>query len=178
MHKLHYAVTTALLVLVTIMMYLQFSTNTNIVYIDSNRLLANYQGMKDAQAEFQQKASTWQANVDTLMSEVQKSIMDYEKESAKMTKKEKELSRELIRTKQKQLGDYQSAIKDQSAQMDQEMTQKVLAKVNTFLTEYGKEKNYKVIFGATNAGNIIYADEAMNITDEVLEILNKQYQKI
>lgn len=164
--------------LVIILTYFQFSNNQKLVYIDSNKLLAGYQGMKDAQADFQIKSKTWKANVDTLMAEVQRSIMDYEKESPKMSAKEKELSRELIKTKQKQLQDYQRAIQEQSAQKDQEMTQQVLVKVNTFLTEYGKSKDYNIIFGATTAGNIIYAEEAMDITDEVLELLNSQYQNI
>lgn len=176
--QIHFFLTIGLTVAVAFLVYLQFSGNSKMVYIDSNKLLGNYQGMKDAQVEFQKKNTLWQANVDTLMVEVQRSIMDYEKTSAKMSKKEKELSRELIRTKQKQLGDYQAATREQSAQEDQQMTQQVLVKVNTFMTEYGKRKGYKVIFGATTAGNIIYAEDAMDITDEVLELLNAQYQKI
>ena len=167
-----------LTVLALMLAYFQFANEQKLVYIDSNKLLAEYQGMKDAQAEFQKKSLTWQANIDTLMVEVQRSIMDYEKESPKMTTKEKELSRELIKTKQKQLADYQRAIQEQSAQKDQEMTQQVLVKVNTFLSEYGRSKDYNIIFGATSAGNIIYAEEAMDITDEVLELLNSQYQSI
>lgn len=168
----------SLTVLVIILAYFQFYNNQKLVYIDSNKLLAGYRGMIDAQADFQKKSQTWKANVDTLMAEVQRSIMDYEKESPKMSAKEKELSRELIKTKQKQLQDYQRAIQEQSAQKDQEMTQQVLVKVNTFLTEYGKSKDYNIIFGATTSGNIIYAEEAMDITDEVLELLNSQYQNI
>jgi len=160
-----------------ILVYLQFSGSQKIVYIDSNMLLNNYAGMQDARAEFQQKATLWQGNVDTLMNEVQKSIMDYEKESQKMTAREKDLSKELIRTKQRQLQDYQSAMRDKSAQEDQQMTERVLTTINSFMTTYGKEHNYKVIFGATSSGNIIYADDAINITDEVLELLNAQYQK-
>lgn len=161
-----------------ILVYLHFSTNQKIVYIDSNQLLNGYHGMQEARAEFQKKASVWQANVDTLMNEVQTSIMDYEKESQKMTAKEKELSKELIRTKQRQLQDYQAAMRDKSAQEDQLVTERVLTTINSFLTAYGKKNNYKVIFGATASGNIIYAEEAINITDEVLDMLNAQYQKM
>lgn len=167
-----------LTVLFFILVYLHFSSSQKMVYIDSNQLLNGYVGMQDARAEFQQKATRRQANIDTLMSEVQAAIMDYEKESQKMTTKEKELNKELIRTKQRQLQDYQAAMRDQSAQEDQQMTERVLTTVNSFLTEYGKNNNYKVIFGATSSGNIIYADEAINITDEVLVLLNAQYQKM
>ncbi|WP_456459474.1 OmpH family outer membrane protein [Reichenbachiella sp.] len=167
-----------LTIILFLVVYLQFTANQKIVYIDSNQLLNGYQGMTDARAAYQQKASLWQANVDTLMKEVQTAIMDYEKESQQMTAKEKELNKELIRTKQRQLQDYQAAMRDKSAQEDQQMTERVLTTVNAFMVDYGKKNNYKVIFGATNAGNIIYADDAINVTDEVLEMLNAQYQKM
>lgn len=155
--------------------YMQFGKSQELVYIDNNKLLNNYQGMLDAREVFQSKATVWQANIDTLMSEVQKSIMDYEKESGKMTAKERELNKELIRTKQRQLKDYQVAINEKSGNEDQQITQGVLTVVNTFIEEYGKQNNYKLILGATNAGNIVYAEEFMDITDEVLEQLNAQY---
>ena len=153
----------------------QVFTPSQIAYIDNNKLLNNYKGMLDARKAFEQKATTWQANVDTLTSEVQKAIMDYEKESTKMSKKEKSLSQQLIKTKQQQLQNYQQAIQQQYQQEDAQMTEQVLAKVNTFLTEYGKKNSYQVIFGANQSGNIIYAVDAMDITDQVLEELNKNY---
>src|SRR5882724_7211121 len=72
----------------------------HIVYVDSAELVNGYKGMQAARKVYQQKASTWKANVDTLASEVQKQIMQYEKEVGKMTVKEKQLSQELIKTKQ------------------------------------------------------------------------------
>lgn len=145
-----------------------------IVYVDSTVLLEKYQGMLDARAEFQKKASAWQANIDTLESEVKSAIMDYEKGVSKMTAKEKELSQELIRTKQQQFRDYQQAIQQQSQQEDLAMTQQVLDRVNVFIREYGKKKNYKIILG-TSQGNIVYAEDGLDITDEVVELLNADY---
>lgn len=55
------------------------------------------------------------------------------------------------------------------------MTADVVNEVNAFLKEYGEEKGYTIIMAATEYGNIAYADEDLDITDEVLERLNKQY---
>lgn len=162
----------ALLIAILSNFYTPFSSK--IVYVDSGLLLDQYQGMVDARADYQKKAGAWQANIDTLQSEVTRAIMDYEKEVSKMTDKEKKLSQELIRTKQKQFQDYQQAIKQQSQQEDGVMTQKVLDKVNAFLQAYGKSKSYKIILG-TGQGNIVYAQDGLDITDEVLKLLNDDY---
>lgn len=154
-------------------LYQNYSSQS-IAYVDSSALLDKYQGMIDARTEYQKKAASWEANIDTLESEVKAAIMDYEKEASKMSTKEKELSQELIRTKQRQFRDYQEAIQQQAQQEDQAMTQRVLDKVNVFITDFGKRNNYKIIFGTTN-GNIVYAEDGLDITDEVVELLNKDY---
>jgi outer membrane protein len=147
-----------------------------IVYIDSAQLVNGYLGMKEARTSYQQKTVAWKSNIDTLMQEVQRSIQKHEKEMSGMTKKERELSEELIKTKQKQLRDYQRAIQEKAQQEDTEMTTLVLEEVNTFLKEYGERNNYRMIMAATEYGNLAYADEDLDITKEVLEQLNKRYR--
>lgn len=148
---------------------------SSIVYVDSNQLINNYKGMQDARKAYQQKAVSWKANVDTLTNEVQRQIMQYEKESSKMTVKERQLSQELIRTKQKQLMDYQQAMNTQAQQEDSKMTTEVISQINAYIKKYGEQKGYTIVMAATDYGNIAYADEGLDITNEVLEGLNKEY---
>lgn len=152
------------------------SKDQKIVYVDSAQLINNYQGMHDARKSYEQKASTWKANIDTLGNEVQQFIMKYEKENSAMTAKERQLSQELIRTKQKQLMEYQQAMNTQAQQEDAKMTGEVVSQINAYLKKYGKEKGYKIVMAATEYGNIAYADEALDVTKEVIEGLNKEYK--
>jgi outer membrane protein len=151
-----------------------FSKDQKVVYVDSTKLLNEYQGMKDARAAYQQKANTWKANIDTLANEVQQQIFKYEKEARSMTAKERQLSEELIRNKQKQFADYQKAINTQAQQEDSKMTSEVLAQVNAFLKKHGEVKDYEIIL-ATADGNLAYAKTDLDITKEVLEGLNREY---
>lgn len=152
-----------------------FTNNEKVVYVDSSKLLNNYKGMQAARAVYQQKANAWKANIDTLASEVQQQIFTYEKESPKMTTKERQLSQELIRNKQKQFADYQQAMNAQAQQEDAKMTSDVVTQINAYLKKYGESKGYKVILAATEYGNLAYADEGLDITDAVLEGLNRDY---
>jgi outer membrane protein len=146
-----------------------------VVYIDSARLLNNYKGMEAARAAYQIKTNSWKANVDTLASEVQKLIFKYERESKSMNAKEQSLSQELIRTKQRQYTDYQQALTTQAQQEEAKLTGDVVTQVNAYLKKYGKEKGYKIILAATEYGNLAYADQALDITDEVLVRINADY---
>ena len=154
--------------------YLHFAHQENIAYIDSAKLLNNYQGMTNARSVYQQKAKIWQSNIDTLMQEVQAAMKDYERNSTGMTQKEKALSEELLKSKQQQLVSYQKSIQEKAAQEDQQMTQQVITEVNNYIKQFGEVHQYKVILVANETGNIAYAQEGIDVTEEVLAGLNQQ----
>ena len=164
----------ALLLAVFLVLYTFLFGNTKVAYVDSGKLLNGYKAMVEARKEFDKKEATWKANVDTLTHDVQDAIKKYEKTAAMGTDKEKQLARELITTRQKQLYDYQAAAKQNAGQEEQRLTQNVLSTVNSYLLRYGKKHGYKIILVAAN-GNIAYADNDMDITDKVVEDLNKEY---
>ena len=157
--------------------YLHFTNQEKIAYVDSTKLLTNYKGMAQAQQAYQQKASVWQANIDSLTQETQVALQKHQQAVAHMSTSEKEKSEALVRTKQQQLINYQQAIQEKATQEDQQMTQTVVAEVNKYLREYGDEQNYKVILVANETGTIAYAQEGMDVTSEVLERLNSKFVK-
>lgn len=174
MKKLLIGLNVLMLAGLAVIYYLHFEGKKT-VFVESSRLLSNYKGMLAAKQQYQAKSSVWQANIDTLVNDVQKSIKNYEASSAGYSTKEKELAQELIRTKQRQLADYQKAIQDKAGQEDAKMTSQVLDEVNAYIKRYGEEHGYKIILAASEYGNIAYAEEELNITDEILEGLNKEY---
>jgi outer membrane protein len=146
------------------------------VYVDVNKLLDGYKRTKVVRAEFEVKAKTLTANVDSLVTGWQKELKDYEKNRSKYSKKELELKQELLSNKQQQINNYQQAIQKQVQEEDKKATQTVINDINDFVKEYGKKKGYKIIFGASGSGNIMYADEASDLTPIVLEGLNKEFE--
>ena len=167
----------ALVLAVLILAYFQFFRSDKIVYVDTNVLMGKYQGMIDARAEFEKKAATWQANVDTLIKGFQNELKDYEKERSHMTAKEKELKEELLGNKQAQINQYREGMGKKYRDEEQKMTQSVLNMVNDYVKEFGKHKGYKYILGANGSGSLVYSQEKYNITDELLKGLNEEYKK-
>lgn len=54
-------------------------------------------------------------------------------------------------------------------------TQQIWKQINTYVNDYGKENDYEMIFGANGSGSLMYASDAVNVTEEVLEYLNRRY---
>jgi outer membrane protein len=84
---------------------------------------------------------------------------------------------ELIDSKQQQYLDYEQAINNKISAADKQLTSKVLGKVNDYIRRYGKSNGYDIIMAATQYGNIVYAKDKMDITNEVLQGLNKGYER-
>lgn len=153
----------------------QLQSSSQQVYVDVNKLLDGYKRTKIVKAEFEEKAKTLNANVDSLMGDWQKELKSYEKERSKMSKKELELKQQLLSNKQQQINNYQQAIQKQIQEEDKKSTQTVINDINDYIKDYGKTHNHKIIFGASGGGNIMYADEATDLTQEILEGLNAEF---
>jgi outer membrane protein len=174
---LNVAVLVLLAVAIAILFFLYLDTQNKYVYVDAQKLVNGYSGMKQARQEFEIKSNAWKSNLDTLRMEAEAKIKEYDSKVRKISAKEKELLEELIESKQQQYMNYQQAIAEKIKQEDQQLTAQVLTKVNDFIKRYGKEKGYTIIMAATQYGNIVYAKDDADITDEVLVGLNAEYGK-
>jgi outer membrane protein len=160
-----------------VMIALQFDKDNSIVYVDAMKLMNSYKGMQSARKEFEAKAGAWRSNLDTLKMEVDSKMKEYTSKSKTLSKREKELMEELINTKQEQFMNYQNVVAEKIQKEDQELTTRVLSKVNDYIKKYGERNGYDIIMAATQYGNIVYAEQRKDITEEVLEGLNKELTK-
>lgn len=173
------------LVLLIVLLALSFSIfsifkishSSKLVYVDINKLLEGYSRTKIVRAEFETKAKTMNANVDSLMNDWQKEIKLYEKERSGMTAKELKLKQELLGNKQNQINNYQEAVQKKLQEEDKKVTQTVINDINDYVKEYGEKHNYDIIFGASGSGNIMYAKETTDLTNVILQGLNKEFEK-
>ncbi len=165
-----------LALIASIFSFFYFQSKSELVYVDINKLLEGYKRTKVEREAFNKKATTLKANVDSLMTDWQKELKTYEKERASMSKKELSLKQELLGNKQQQINNYQQAIQKQIQEEDQKVTQTVINDINDYVKEYGKKKGYPIIFGAGGNGNIMYAEEASDLTNDVLTALNASYE--
>ncbi len=162
--------------LISLVTFFYSQNSSDLVYVDVNKLLDGYKRTKVVRGEFEKKAKVLKSNVDSLVTDWQKELKLYEKERSKFSKKELELKQQLLSNKQQQINNYQQAIQKQIQSEDQKATQTVVNDINDYVKEFGKKKGYKIIFGASGSGNIMYADKTADLTEEVLEGLNAEYE--
>lgn len=146
-------------------------------YVRSADLIYGYDGMKEAHLLQQKTSEEMKSRVDTLQVDFQRAVNQYNNDYSKLSKEERKEREKLLSLQQENLRNYSQKVEGNIKEQDQKLTEGVLNQVNAFVEEYAKQKGYDLILGTTSSGNILYARESMDITEEVIKALNENYKK-
>jgi outer membrane protein len=147
-----------------------------IVYVRSQDLVYGYLGMKEAQREFQERSTLLRANIDTLQKDFQFALSSYTSEVGRLSKEQKSEREKYLRSQQENLISYSKSINENIKREDEKITEGVLNQINSYVEDYGKKNDYDIILGTTLSGSLLYGEESMDVTQEILDALNKNYK--
>lgn len=145
-------------------------------YVRSQQLVYSYLGMKEAQSAYQSKQQRWESELDTLTSDYRLAVSRFNADVSKLGAQEKESRVAELRKQKEYLDKHSWELKNQAKEEDDKLTEGVLNQINTFVTEYGKQHDYDIIFGTTQSGSLLYGASGYDITDQVLAALNAGYK--
>ena len=148
-----------------------------IAYIDVDSLLANYTFYQDLAEEMTRKEENYRLALTEEANKWQKDVEAHQKKIANSVYS----SVERAQSEENRLAKRQQALQEKSDKYTQELlaerdanSQKISETVNDFIAEYNKSHGYNLII---SKASLLFADEALNITAEVLEGLNAAYNQ-
>lgn len=68
------------------------------------------------------------------------------------------------------------AFSENNAKDLQRYDNELKTQINQYVTDFGKENEYYMLFGATAIGNLMYADSSANVTTQVINYCNEKYE--
>ena len=142
-------------------------------FIYSEQIMVEYQEAIDAMKKLEAEATELQNVYKEMQAEYQTMIEDYEKRKLVSSDAWKKAKQQAIVQKEQQLQSYQLEHFGQSGsiyQKEEAYLGPVLDKINETLKKIGEEEGYSFVFDASK-GTIVFADEALDLTDKVLEEL-------
>ena len=108
--------------------------------------------------------------------QLEKATEDYQSQSLILSDAKK---REIEATLQRQRSELDAFVQEiwgpsgKVAQRNEQLTRPIVEKIREVLIDIGDRDGYSIIFDATD-GNVVYADDALDLTNEVLERLNAE----
>jgi len=145
-------------------------------FINVEEIFKNYAGTKDAQAKFDKEVAKWEQDATNKQKEIKDIKDQLEKQSLLLSSERKaELDAKL---KQK-MTEYQDFLQTKFGQKgevlskNEELTKPIVEKINKIIDKIAKDEGYDFIFDA-RAGGVIYGKPAFDLTERVLNLLNKE----
>ena len=153
-------------------------TNMKIAYVEVDSLLTKYRYWNDLNELMIQK----EENIRTTLNEKAKDLDNDMREFQRKLENNGFASRERaeqenlrISQKQRDLQQLQEKLTNELQMENQKNSLQLRDSINSFLKIYNKDKGYSLIISNTGFDNLLYADPAFNITDEIVEGLNARY---
>ncbi len=147
-----------------------------IAFVRSGTILEEYAGIQEARRIIERQSQSRQANLDTLRLDYESMRKEFDRQHSDLDQGELRAHQSLLRRKEEQLQQYHQAIARQSREAEEEVTRNVLARINTNIQRFGREQGYDIILGTLSAGNLLFGEDALDITDQVLDHLNTLYR--
>ncbi|MCK6648971.1 MAG: OmpH family outer membrane protein [Bacteroidia bacterium] len=70
----------------------------------------------------------------------------------------------------------QKEFEEDNLRLTDEYSQQIWKQINQYVSDYGKEHGYSMIYGASGDGTLMYADEKYDITKDLILFVNEKYQ--
>ncbi len=149
-----------------------------IVYVNSDTLLENYEYFKEIRTRLEDKAQKAQADLQSRSTAFQREIADYQQKAPTMSAADRQSTEERLARKQDELARHQQNAGTAFAQEEADENEKLYTKITEYLKEHAKQNGYKLVLTySTTSPAVLYADESLEITQEVLTALNAAYAK-
>lgn len=149
----------------------------NIAYINSDTLLENYEFSKFAAGELENKKDELQAEYENRARGLQTEIQNFQRNAQNMTIAQARAIEEDLTKKQQNLLRYQESLTQTLMQEEAKISNELYDKVADYLHEYGLANNYQLVLTYQKGSGVLYANDSLNITQQVVEGLNKSYEQ-
>jgi len=149
-----------------------------LAYVNSDSLLAHYNYYEEVAQTLGDKRVKLQQEYSRRAEALQKQIDDFQRTYTNMTVPQARAVEEDLMAKRQDLGAYQESITQELMKEEASITQNLYDNVSSFLKTYGEENDLEIVFTYSPGSGLLYANEALDITSQVITALNDNYQLI
>lgn len=155
------------------------ATTSSVAVVDIDTLADKCNYCKDGQKALEAKKNALTKQFNAKTKSLQNAVINFQKKAQAgqfTSQQEAQKQQAALQKQQQDLQVFQERIERDLAKAQQEYQDKLRKDLNTFLKEYNKDGRFKVII-SKSGDNVLYTDPSVDITNDVIEGLNKNYKK-
>lgn len=156
------------------------SDNMPMAYINMDSLLLNYTFAQDVNEKLMKKQEDARLKLNTKARTLQNEMADFQRKlenNAFLSRERAEKEQQRLLKKQQELQDLEAKLTEEIMMENQKLNVQLADTLIQFMEEFNADGRYHMILSNTAKDNVIIAAEQYDVTNEVIEALNKRYIK-
>ena len=153
-------------------------TNMKIAYVEIDSLLTKYNFWNDLNEQMIKKEETIRTTLNEKGKKLEKEAQEFQRKyenNGFVSPERAQQEYQRIQKQQQDLQELQQKLTEELAVENQKNSLQLRDPINSFLKIYNENKGYDLIISNTGFDNLLYANPAHNITNEIVEGLNSRY---
>jgi outer membrane protein len=154
------------------------SIDGGIAYVNLDTVVAKYKMTIELTAELQKKGQQFDAELSTKSKNFQSGVQDlqYKAQRGLEVRSKLEEMQQQLAAEEQNIYKLRDSYAQQLQEENSVMLRKVLNSIMDYMKVYTKDNNIQFILGNSFDGKILYANQTLDITQDVLNGLNEQYK--
>lgn len=156
------------------------SDNMPMAYVNMDSLLLNYTFAQDVNEKLMKKQEDARLKLNTKARTLQNEMADFQRKlenNAFLSRERAEKEQQRLLKKQQELQDLEAKLTEEIMMENQKLNVQLADTLIQFMEEFNADGRYHMILSNTAKDNVIIAAEQYDVTNEVIEALNKRYIK-
>ena len=145
-------------------------------YVDTSKLLEEYNEAKDIETKYKAKGDEMGKELEVEVAKFKQEATSFQKNAQANGQAWAQENGARLQKKEQELSYAQQALVQQLREESGVEMDTLVKKVKKFIKDYGKEKGYTYIYGTGEAATILYAEDKLDITKEIVKLLNDKYK--
>jgi outer membrane protein len=165
------------LLLITLFI-INFCFAQKVAYVDSKYILSNIPEFTASQEEIEELSKKWENEIQNLYLDIEKMYKSYQAEKYLLPEKEKKIMEENIINKEKEVREYQKSLFGPNGKLYEKQREKIepiQENIYKAIQEYAKKNRYEIIFDKSSELIMLYSNEDLDISNDILDQLGYNY---
>ena len=152
------------------------SAQVKLAFIDSDRIFAEYEKTREAQAAFNREVQELSRIAQDQKAEIDKQQKRLDQQSPMLSEAKRDQEAQAL---QQKVSDYEGFIQKNwgpggaISKLNEEYLRPIIDRVHAIVADIGNNEGYQLILDAAD-GNVVYGDKTLDLTDRVLTRLRDE----
>ena len=151
-----------------------------VVFINTDSLLLKYEFARTLNENFLKKEENSRADFNEQAKVFQQDMVSFQrkvKNNAFLSLERAQNEEKTLRQKEQELRELDNKLSNDLVREQNQMNQQLRDTLTSFLELYTQSHPHKLVLSNTLGDNLLYGESALDITNQVVEQLNKRYQE-